>query len=102
MFESPENTVQYITWSPTGSQLVWVENNDIYLIKDLTKNLTDPASIVQITNNGEMNKIFNGVPDWVYEGLKSVFYNSFVLLIHVLSIKKKNFPHTFEYVHQFY
>merc|ERR1719317_150042 len=67
VFETPENTVQYITWSPTGSQVVWVENNDIYLIKDLSTDLSDPANITQITNNGEINKIFNGVPDWVYE-----------------------------------
>ena len=65
VFLTPQDdTVQYITWSPTGSQLVWVQNNDIYL----QSNLTTPNTYLQITNNGEMNKIFNGVPDWVYEG----------------------------------
>ena len=87
VFETPKNTVQYITWSPTGSQVVWVENNDIYLIKDLT----DPTNVTQITNNGEMNKIFNGVPDWVYEGLKLVI--SFILFFYILSTIIKCFPH---------
>ena len=91
MFETPENTVQYITWSPTGSQVVWVENNDIYLIKDLSTDLSDPANITQITNNGEINKIFNGVPDWVYEGLKLVI--SFILFFYILSTIIKCFPH---------
>lgn len=39
---------------------VWDYN--IYLKKSAT------AEAVQVTHNGKVNKILNGVPDWVYEG----------------------------------
>lgn len=37
-------------------------NNNIYVKASPT------AEAVQITQDGEENKIFNGIPDWVYEG----------------------------------
>uniref|UniRef100_A0A8C3CWY5 Dipeptidyl peptidase 4 n=1 Tax=Cairina moschata TaxID=8855 RepID=A0A8C3CWY5_CAIMO len=39
----------------------YVWNNNIYIKASPT------AAPVQITSNGEENKIFNGIPDWVYE-----------------------------------
>lgn len=39
---------------------VWDYN--IYLKADAT------AEAVQVTKNGKVNEILNGVPDWVYEG----------------------------------
>ncbi|XP_027674902.1 dipeptidyl peptidase 4 [Chelonia mydas] len=56
----PNNT-QYISWSPVGHKLAYVWNNNIY-IKE-----SPGVSSVQITTNGEENKIFNGIADWVYE-----------------------------------
>lgn len=35
---------------------------NIFLKSDVT------AEAVQVTHNGKKNEIFNGVPDWVYEG----------------------------------
>nr|XP_009674539.1 PREDICTED: dipeptidyl peptidase 4 [Struthio camelus australis] len=55
------NDTQYISWSPVGHKLVYVWNNNIYIKASPT------AEAVQITKNGEENKIFNGIPDWVYE-----------------------------------
>nr|XP_033801091.1 dipeptidyl peptidase 4-like [Geotrypetes seraphini] len=55
------NCIQYITWSPVGHKLAYVWKNNIY-IKDVPN-----GQNVDITSNGEENKIFNGVPDWVYE-----------------------------------
>lgn len=40
----------------------YVWNNNVYIKASPT------AEAVQITKNGEENKIFNGIPDWVYEG----------------------------------
>ncbi|XP_054237206.1 dipeptidyl peptidase 4 [Indicator indicator] len=55
------NDTQYISWSPVGHKLVYVWNNNVYM-------KASPASEpVQITESGEENKIFNGIPDWVYE-----------------------------------
>uniref|UniRef100_A0A8C5X830 Dipeptidyl peptidase 4 n=1 Tax=Malurus cyaneus samueli TaxID=2593467 RepID=A0A8C5X830_9PASS len=55
------NDTQYISWSPVGHKLAYVWNNNVY-VKD-----SPTAPPVQITQNGEENKIFNGIPDWVYE-----------------------------------
>nr|CAG32562.1 hypothetical protein RCJMB04_29g21 [Gallus gallus] len=55
------NDTQYISWSPVGHKLAYVWNNNIYIKASPT------AAPVQITSNGEENKIFNGIPDWVYE-----------------------------------
>lgn len=40
----------------------YVWNNNVYVKASPT------AEPVQITQDGEENKIFNGIPDWVYEG----------------------------------
>ncbi|XP_075009993.1 dipeptidyl peptidase 4-like [Calonectris borealis] len=55
------NDTQYISWSPVGHKLAYVWKNNVYIKASPT------AEPVQITKNGEENKIFNGIPDWVYE-----------------------------------
>uniref|UniRef100_A0A8C3JGT0 Dipeptidyl peptidase 4 n=1 Tax=Calidris pygmaea TaxID=425635 RepID=A0A8C3JGT0_9CHAR len=55
------NDIQYISWSPVGNKLAFVWNNNVYIKASPT------ASFLNITENGEENKIFNGIPDWVYE-----------------------------------
>ncbi|NXV25960.1 DPP4 peptidase, partial [Rissa tridactyla] len=55
------NDTQYISWSPVGHKLAFVWQNNVYIKASPT------ASPVRITENGEENKIFNGIPDWVYE-----------------------------------
>ncbi|XP_041057708.1 dipeptidyl peptidase 4 isoform X2 [Carcharodon carcharias] len=53
--------IQYIAWAPVGHALVYVWNNNIYF-------KTNPTSqVVNVTDNGEKNKIYNGIPDWIYE-----------------------------------
>ena len=56
-----ENKIQEPTLSPDNSQVAYVFENNLYLF-DIAKNTT-----TQITNDGEKNKIINGVTDWVYE-----------------------------------
>ncbi|XP_026645819.1 prolyl endopeptidase FAP [Microtus ochrogaster] len=53
--------IQYLCWSPVGSKLAYVYQNNIYL----KQRPGDPP--FQITHTGRENKIFNGIPDWVYE-----------------------------------
>lgn len=52
---------QVATISPDGKKVAFVRDNNLF-IKDLITN-----SEVQITTDGEKNKIINGIPDWVYE-----------------------------------
>ena len=28
----------------------------------------DTPALIRITDDGEKNKVYNGIPDWVYEG----------------------------------
>ena len=53
--------IQEPTFSPDGIKIAYVYENNIY-IKDLKT-----KEIIQITADGEKNKIINGVCDWVYE-----------------------------------
>jgi len=52
---------QIASFSPNGEMVAFVRDNDLYLSK--LKFGTESA----ITEDGEFNKIINGMPDWVYE-----------------------------------
>lgn len=56
-----EDYVQEPTFSPDGNKVAYVLNNNIF-IKDLNKNMT-----YQVTEDGKLHHIINGVTDWVYE-----------------------------------
>ncbi|WP_130856969.1 S9 family peptidase [Olivibacter jilunii] len=58
---SSKGKQQFATFSPDGSKVAFVRDNNIF-IKDLL-NLQE----VQITQDGASNKIINGGADWVYE-----------------------------------
>nr|XP_039258021.1 dipeptidyl peptidase 4-like [Styela clava] len=60
IFSLPSD-IQYIRWSPVGSSLVWVRENDIYYRK------TPQTAADRLTSDGRQNDIYNGIPDWVYE-----------------------------------
>ena len=58
-----ENGAQQVPlFSPDGTQIAFVRNNNIYLVKLLFGN-----SESQVTEDGKYNEILNGIPDWVYE-----------------------------------
>ena len=53
---------QVPVFSPDGSMVAFVRNNNIFLIKRYFGN-----SESQVTEDGKRNEIINGIPDWVYE-----------------------------------
>ena len=55
------NKIQEPTFSPDGNKVAYTYDNNIY-IKNLINNGT-----IQVTFDGEKNKIINGITDWVYE-----------------------------------
>lgn len=56
-----EDKVMYATFSPDGSQVAYVKENNLYRM--------DLASMeeTQITTDGVNNQVINGATDWVYE-----------------------------------
>ena len=56
-----KHKIQEPTFSPDGSKVAFVYNNNIYF-KDLASDIT-----VQVTIDGKINEIINGITDWVYE-----------------------------------
>lgn len=64
-FASPDERlrVQAAIWSPMSNALVYVYQNDIYYVADVTMDQAE-----QLTTDGSYNSIFNGIPDWTYRG----------------------------------
>lgn len=59
-----ENGKQQLAFfSPDGNKIAFVRDNNIF-VKDISQ---ENSQEVQLTTDGERNKILNGVPDWVYE-----------------------------------
>lgn len=60
-----EGKVQAATMAPTGRQIAFARDNNLYITKvmDASINLAER----QITDDGKWNNIINGIPDWVYE-----------------------------------
>ncbi len=58
---SPEGRESYATFSPDGSKVAYVFENNLYY-KDLAAD-----KIHQVTHDGKVNEIINGSSDWVYE-----------------------------------
>lgn len=56
-----EGRQQLATFSPDGSKIAFVKQNNLYY-KDLVT-----GEVVQVTKDGEFDEIINGAPDWVYE-----------------------------------
>lgn len=56
-----DDKVLHATFSPDGSKVAFVKNNNLYY-KDLKANKT-----TQVTRDGKWNHIINGNCDWVYE-----------------------------------
>ncbi|MBQ2787941.1 MAG: DPP IV N-terminal domain-containing protein, partial [Bacteroidaceae bacterium] len=59
---SQNGAQQVPKFSPDGTMIAFVRNNNIFIVKLLFDN-----SESQVTDDGEFGKIINGIPDWVYE-----------------------------------
>ena len=67
----PHGKIVNPLFSPDGEKIAFVFNNNLYY-KNLNNN-----NITQITTDGSVNKIINGMSDWVYEeefGFTRAFY----------------------------
>lgn len=67
-------------WAPRGSALAYVLNNDIYYHQLIGARAVETR---RVTFDGELEAVYNGIPDWVYEGQPgyNLLYNA---CFHVL------------------
>ncbi|UCE93449.1 MAG: DPP IV N-terminal domain-containing protein, partial [Flavobacteriaceae bacterium] len=56
-----DQNIQEPTFSPDGNHVAYVYMNNLF-VKDLAT-----KEVNQVTTDGEINKIINGITDWVYE-----------------------------------
>ena len=61
--DAPRRRLQYATWVPGRDSIVFVFENNIYI-----RPLITSPEVVKITSTGINNVVYNGIPDWVYEG----------------------------------
>ncbi|KAF4523193.1 hypothetical protein B566_EDAN002451 [Ephemera danica] len=61
---APDGTqrLQLVKWAPVENALVLVHDNNMYY-----KATADSTEMHSLTSDGQVNRIYNGVPDWVYE-----------------------------------
>ncbi|MDF2158789.1 S9 family peptidase [Algoriphagus sp. CAU 1675] len=53
--------ISYATLSPDNDKVAFVKDNNLFMVELATNKL------IQITSDGEWNKVINGAADWVYE-----------------------------------
>lgn len=63
--------LQYAAWLGNTTSLIIVVDNDIYL-----KQSPSDEDDIRITTTGQPDLIYNGVPDWLYQGNNLVVYIS--------------------------
>ena len=56
-------------WSATGNGYAFVYGANVYY----RPSVKAESTLYPISNDGQQFVIFNGVPDWVYEGKKSIY-----------------------------
>jgi len=54
--------IQEPRFSPDGKKIAYAKNNNIYIL-----NLSNGNTVTQVTKDGKINEVINGITDWVYE-----------------------------------
>ncbi|WP_189663065.1 S9 family peptidase [Polaribacter sp. IC073] len=54
--------IQEPTFSPDSKKIAYAKNNNIYIL-----DVTNGNKLTQVTKDGKLNYIINGITDWVYE-----------------------------------
>lgn len=60
---SAHHRLQYATWVGNTSALILIVDNDIYL-----RQSPEDEEDVPLTSTGEPSVVYNGIPDWLYQG----------------------------------
>lgn len=57
--------LNFCVWSPNGQDVAFVRSNNVFIHRS-------SGVETQLTDDGVDGVIYNGVPDWVYEGLNAI------------------------------
>lgn len=60
---SARRRLQYATWVGNTSALILIVDNDIFL-----RQSPSDEEDVPLTSTGEPSLVYNGIPDWLYQG----------------------------------
>ncbi|MBQ0115460.1 MAG: S9 family peptidase [Bacteroidales bacterium] len=67
---SADGHEEIATMSPDGSKIAYVKDNNIFIKKlhyeNDSQGMVDDGA-VQVTSDGKINSVINGLPDWVYQ-----------------------------------
>ena len=55
--------LQHASWAGNTTAMIIVAENDIYL-----RQSPSDEEVYRLTFTGEENRVYNGVPDWLYQG----------------------------------
>lgn len=69
---NPQLYLRYATWNKVSNNIFYVYENNIYYRS--TPNVE--TSDFRVTTTGEREAVFNGIPDWVYEGKQISFHRN--------------------------
>ena len=58
-----QSRLQYVTWLGNTTALILVAENDIYV-----RLSPDSGQDFRLTDSGRPGTIYNGIPDWLYQG----------------------------------
>jgi hypothetical protein len=69
--------LQLVKWSPVKNSLAFVSRNNIFY-----KSEAESTTVIKITTDGLPYTLYNGVPDWVYEGtpINSIIFTYYLKL----------------------
>lgn len=66
---SARRRLQYATWVGNTSALIIIVDNDIYL-----RQSPSDEEDVPLTSTGLPSVVYNGIPDWLYQGKKELLH----------------------------
>ncbi|TWW80310.1 Inactive dipeptidyl peptidase 10 [Takifugu flavidus] len=61
--EVSDSVLQFASWGGHGQQMIYIFENNIYFQSDVQ------SSSWRLTSSGQEGIIFNGIADWLYEGM---------------------------------
>lgn len=73
--------LHYARFTGAGNALIWVYNYDIYYRQEVRA-----THAYRITHDAVAGVVYNGIPDWLYEGRSGKTFMKFELVIKYILV----------------